>query len=151
MKELQAYKQVHRYLNTVIEMFMRLENNNLFWLLSFLQITKVNPSAPPPSVSSAQFLYRNILILLSYTLSTAHSRPTCDLVAPVVLILQKSKKKNYYKDLFTHKDISTYINRVVLRNWVFATNSDFLIPISLDSNVVNLWYFKLWLLLDHII
>ena len=30
MKELQAYKQVHRYLNTVIEMFMRLKNNNLF-------------------------------------------------------------------------------------------------------------------------
>jgi len=29
------------------------------------------------------------------------------------------------------------------RNWVFATNSEFLIPISLEPNVVNLWYFKL--------
>ena len=29
------------------------------------------------------------------------------------------------------------------RNWVFATNSEFIIPISLEPNVVNLWYFKL--------
>ena len=28
-------------------------------------------------------------------------------------------------------------------NWVFATNSDFLIPISLLSGGVNIWYFKL--------
>ena len=27
-------------------------------------------------------------------------------------------------------------------NWVFTTNSDFIIPISLEPNVVNLWYFK---------
>ena len=31
----------------------------------------------------------------------------------------------------------------IQRNWLFATNSDFLIPISLEANVVNLWYFKL--------
>ncbi len=30
------------------------------------------------------------------------------------------------------------------RNWVFATNSEFIIPISLEPNVANLWYFKLW-------
>ena len=29
------------------------------------------------------------------------------------------------------------------RNWVFATNSNFLIPISLQSDGVNLYYFKL--------
>ena len=29
------------------------------------------------------------------------------------------------------------------RNSVFATNSNFLIPISLQPDVVNLWYFKL--------
>ena len=34
---------------------------------------------------------------------------------------------------------------VVQRNWVFATNSNFLSPISLQSDRVNLWYFKLWL------
>ena len=28
-------------------------------------------------------------------------------------------------------------------NWVFATNSSFLIPISLQPYGVNLWYFKL--------
>ena len=37
------------------------------------------------------------------------------------------------------------------RNWVFATNSDFLITISLEPNVVDLNYFKLWILLDQII
>jgi len=31
------------------------------------------------------------------------------------------------------------------RNWVFATNPNFLIPIYLQPNYVNLWYFKLWL------
>ena len=29
------------------------------------------------------------------------------------------------------------------RNWVFVTNSNCLIPISLQSDYVNLWYFKL--------
>ena len=37
------------------------------------------------------------------------------------------------------------------RNWVFATNSDFLISISLEPNVADLRYFKLWILLDQII
>ena len=37
------------------------------------------------------------------------------------------------------------------RNWVFATNSDFLITISLQPNVVDLRYFKLWILLNQII
>ena len=30
-----------------------------------------------------------------------------------------------------------------LRNWVFATNSNFLISMSLKPHGVNLWYFKL--------
>jgi len=29
------------------------------------------------------------------------------------------------------------------RNWVLATNSDFLIPISFEPYIINLWYFKL--------
>ena len=37
------------------------------------------------------------------------------------------------------------------RNWVFVTNSDFLITISLEPNVADLRYFKLWILLDQII
>ena len=32
------------------------------------------------------------------------------------------------------------------RNWVFATNSDFLITISLEPNAADLRYFKLWIL-----
>ena len=37
------------------------------------------------------------------------------------------------------------------RNRVFATNSDFLITISLETNVVDFRYFKLCILLDQII
>ena len=37
------------------------------------------------------------------------------------------------------------------RNWVFATNSDFLITISLEPNAADLRYLKLWILLDEII
>ena len=37
------------------------------------------------------------------------------------------------------------------RNWVFATNSDFLITISLEPNVTDLRYFKLWILWNQII
>ena len=37
------------------------------------------------------------------------------------------------------------------RNWVFVTNSTFLISISLQPNVVYLWYVKLWILLEQII
>ena len=32
-------------------------------------------------------------------------------------------------------------------HWAFATNSDFLIPISVQPDVIDLRYFKLWLLL----
>jgi len=43
------------------------------------------------------------------------------------------------------------VSNVWQRNWVFATNSDFLIPIFLEPNFADLWYFKLWILLDQII
>ena len=33
----------------------------------------------------------------------------------------------------------------IKRNWVFATNSVFVNPISLQPNGVSLWYFKLTL------
>ena len=36
------------------------------------------------------------------------------------------------------------------RIWVFATNSDILIPLSLQPNVVNFWHFKLLIVLDQI-
>ena len=35
------------------------------------------------------------------------------------------------------------------RNWVFATNSVFVKPISLQPNGVDLRYFKLWIMLDE--
>ena len=36
------------------------------------------------------------------------------------------------------------------RNCVFATNSDFLIPISLQHSIVDLWYFKLWIVSNNL-
>jgi len=36
-------------------------------------------------------------------------------------------------------------------NWVFATTSDFLIPKYFQPNIVDLRYFKLWIMLDQII
>ena len=36
-------------------------------------------------------------------------------------------------------------------NCVFATNSDFIIPISLNPDGLDLKYVKLWILLDQII
>ena len=51
--------------------------------------------------------------------------------------------------------LSQYVNKNMQiywqRNWVFATNSDFIINISLEPNVADLRYFKLWILLDQII
>ena len=42
-------------------------------------------------------------------------------------------------------------NHLVKENWVFATNSNFLIPKSKEPNFVAIWYFKLWILLSKII
>ena len=54
----------------------------------------------------------------------------CDLVAPSVFLAHVGIEK---------------------RNWVFATNSDFLIPITLQPVFLDLWYFKLLILLDQIV
>ena len=35
------------------------------------------------------------------------------------------------------------------QNWVCATNSAFITPISLQPDVVNTWSFKLWIMLDQ--
>ena len=45
-----------------------------------------------------------------------------------------------------------YFKRISLRRlkpiWTLAPNSNFLIPISLQSDVTGFWYFKLWILLN---
>ena len=45
--------------------------------------------------------------------------------------------------------LGTYFSKE--RNWVFAKNSDFQLTISLEPNVADLRYFKLWILLNQII
>jgi len=47
--------------------------------------------------------------------------------------------------------IDSWYIQLNLKELSLCPNSDFLIPISLQSNVVDLRYFKLWILLDQII
>ena len=64
------------------------------------------------------------------------------------LFIQILEKAEHTFEIRLFKIIASRIKR---RNWVFATNSDFLIPISLHPNVLDLRFFKLWILLDQII
>ena len=45
----------------------------------------------------------------------------------------------------------TCLIHILQRNWVFATNSIFLIHLSLEPDVANLWYFKHSLLQTQIL
>ena len=63
--------------------------------------------------------------------------------------------------IHVHENLGEYVHRFIFvfslllnmtmkgisakRNWVFATNSEFITPISLELNVANLWYFRLTL------
>ena len=38
-----------------------------------------------------------------------------------------------------------------LKKWVYATNSNFLNPLFLQPDVVDLWYLKIWILFDQIV
>ncbi len=49
---------------------------------------------------------------------------------------------NYIRMWYSYKRVYPNLPQ---RNWVFATNSNRLIPISFLSDDVNLWYFNLWL------
>ena len=51
-----------------------------------------------------------------------------------------SNSKNTFKQL-----LSSFVLFINERNWVFATNSNLLIPISLQPDGVGLYYFKLTL------
>ena len=58
----------------------------------------------------------------------------------------------FINDLFTQETKNwshmSLVLQTNLRNWFFVTNSNFLISIALQSNVVDLWYFKLWIVLN---
>ena len=55
--------------------------------------------------------------------------------------------------LYWHKTHTVFSSCFMIfqRNWIFVTNSDFLITISLKPNVADLTYFKQCILLDQII
>ena len=47
--------------------------------------------------------------------------------------------------------LSINLNLLLETKWVLATNLDFLFPIYLQPDVVDLWYFNLWILYNQII
>ena len=49
----------------------------------------------------------------------------------------------YADDIILLSPSRTGLQEMVKRNWVFATNPNFTIPIFLQPNDVTLWYFKL--------
>ena len=49
------------------------------------------------------------------------------------------------------KDIGIFLMEILQGNWVLATNSNFLIPLSLQPDVVDLWFLNLYILWDQII
>ena len=53
--------------------------------------------------------------------------------------------------LVIHGWVTVNVVILYLSTFKFDTNSDFLIPISLQPNVVDLRYFKLWIMLHQII
>ena len=90
---------------------------------------------------SRQFGQKLIVIFTSLEVSQYH-----DPWFPLFLV---SIYKKEFANLIDFCMIESQFKYLLLfspkRNWVFATNSKFIIPISLEPNVVNLWYFKLTL------
>ena len=62
----------------------------------------------------------------------------------VVLLVSCRKLSNPYIVFATLSSILWTLSQKLKKgNWVFVTNSDFLIPIFFHPDGVNLWYFKL--------
>ena len=66
-------------------------------------------------------------------------------------ITLSTSSQSLFLPFFSPENLQKKIKKNSQRSWVFDTNSDFLIPISLQPNVVDLRYFKLWILLHQII
>ena len=56
----------------------------------------------------------------------------------------------FWRDDKVNKKVFNFCNATNQRNWVFVTNSDFLIPLSLHFNVGDLRNFKISIILDQI-
>ena len=62
------------------------------------------------------------------------------------LIFEKSKLKSDFQD-----KIIACIHEDKARLSTMITNNNFLISISLKTDVVDLWYFKLWIIMGQIV
>ena len=85
---------------------------------------------------------------LKYQASTTHGSENLNLRRIISSIAKEKALRIFFSFysvtiLFYIKIPSVWIAIKCQRNWLFATNSDFLIPISFEPNAVNLWYFKL--------
>ena len=110
---------------------------SLFILHSWLGLTQL--LVEQPAANSHFRNHKLYALLYNYRVHSAHCTPEFRLRTEMI----RNFKPKYFGFQFTEWKLE--------RNWVFATNSDCLIPISLHPNVVNFRYFKLWILLDQII
>ena len=58
-------------------------------------------------------------------------------------MMKEADFPQYFTGISKDASVTAEVRPFVQRNWVFATNYDFQIPISLRPNVVDLRYFKL--------
>ena len=73
---------------------------------------------------------------------------TCKLICAKREHIEPLQISLRYKIFFFKCSLTLYLNTFIKkRNWVFAANSDFLIHMSLQHNVVYIRYFKLWIVL----
>ena len=56
--------------------------------------------------------------------------------------------KNRFNLLERLRVIKCNENKLIEQTRIYKKNSDFLISISLQPNIVDLWYFKFWILLN---
>ena len=70
----------------------------------------------------------------------------------ILVVFEEYMLRQQFLREFDHYSIDEYtilvhlslnLNFIVIQNLIFATNSDFIIPLSLKPNVVDLRYFKL--------
>ena len=94
-----------------------------------------------------------ILILLAGDTRVGWNIPLWNFISIVGTFLPSRKLFRKYSLTVANLKTNYFLptENFVQRSWVFATNSDFLITISLEPNDVDLRYFKLWILLDQII
>ena len=92
-----------------------------------------------------QLLLRNIIDNFNQIMKIVSHYSTCSYYTAAGFFLFKKTFDFCVNSLRTlsNNDSFCFDLRMFLRNWVFDTNSNFIIPITLHFDGVILWYFKL--------